>query len=417
MTNYKNDLPLYAEQITVNQEVEQIQQVLSQFKQPVPSNFIELAQLNWMCSTQNWKEPVCERYNCLIKDEWKQVDIRHDLLEGLGLTKNIPYPVHISSVVLDKGLDRYFAYNVKDEKEIFLQKPFTVQNLEKDINKLFEIIANLEKELEKETQSFTHELKGEKQLGQSQKEFYRKKIQYLKDQLNQIQNKRDALPILPTLNDYLLLQTERDNLQITITQLNNLIREKDQELTTKNTQIANLNTQLNTANAQKLTLDEQNAITWTSLCLTALNNALVNANTSYLDSYQSYFNPNGVFHSSITGGLTKYGRMNSIVNNLINTWNQTRNQINSRNSLITSHQSQISSLNSQLTTTRNELKKEQEWWDKWINDWGSSFSVWTVNGSSRLQVSYKVRDARFGFGETYQIKDFLKEIYQYYRDK
>jgi len=49
-----------------------------------------------------------------------------------------------------------------------------------------------------------------------------------------------------------------------------------------------------------------------------MNNALANSNVSYLDSYQSYFNSSGIFYPSVAGGLAKYGRMQSIVTNLIN---------------------------------------------------------------------------------------------------
>jgi hypothetical protein len=52
MTNYKNNLPPYVEEQIINEEVINIQQILNQFKQPVPAEFIELKQLNRMCSTQ-----------------------------------------------------------------------------------------------------------------------------------------------------------------------------------------------------------------------------------------------------------------------------------------------------------------------------------------------------------------------------
>lgn len=150
----KNNIPPYAEEITINQ----VEETLSNFKQPIPNGFVELEQLNWMCSTQGWKESICERYNCLINGEWKQVDICHTLLEKLELAKNIPYPVYISPDVLEKGLDRYFAYNVENEEEIFLEKSFTIENLEEDISKLFEKI----KELEKENKKLKDELAKEK---------------------------------------------------------------------------------------------------------------------------------------------------------------------------------------------------------------------------------------------------------------
>ena len=139
-------IPPYAEEITINQ----VQETLSNFNQLIPEGFVELKQLNWMCSTQGWKEPACERYNCLINDEWKQVDIRHTLLERLGITNNIPHPVYVSPAILDRGVDRYLAYNVENEEEIFLQKSFTVENLEENINGLLEKIEELKRELEKE---------------------------------------------------------------------------------------------------------------------------------------------------------------------------------------------------------------------------------------------------------------------------
>jgi hypothetical protein len=394
MTNYKNNLPPYVEEQIINEEVINIQQILNQFKQPVPAEFIELKQLNRMCSTQGWKEPVCERYNCLVKGEWKQVDITHTLLEELELeTKNIPYPVHISPIVINNGIDRYLAYNVKNEKEIFLEKPFTVENLEENINELLDKIRDLEIEkgenqttirdlektkndwknewlnewrkkndLEKEIQLFIQELKGEKQLGQSQKKIYQQKIQRLQTQLNQIQNECDALPVLPTLTDYLLLQTERDNTRNhlgindlnnlpalpqgetltslltrpTLTQLIDLIREKDQELTTANATITQKNSQISTL------------------------------------------------------------------------------------------QTNYNNLNDELTTTRNELEKEQGWWDKWIGN--HEFLI--ASGAEKQQIVFWNNDPRppysqtkFVFvsktqGDSYEIARFIKtRIYPYYLNK
>ena len=102
MTSTKNNLPLFEEQTQlINEEQLSLQEILNQFKQPIPNSFIELEQLNWMCSTQSWKEPTCERYNCLINGEWKQIDISCTLLEKLELeAKNIPHSIHISPTVL-----------------------------------------------------------------------------------------------------------------------------------------------------------------------------------------------------------------------------------------------------------------------------------------------------------------------------
>jgi len=45
MTNTKNNLPPYAEEQTLKQEQKlTIEEILSQFPQPIPSNFVELGQ-------------------------------------------------------------------------------------------------------------------------------------------------------------------------------------------------------------------------------------------------------------------------------------------------------------------------------------------------------------------------------------
>ena len=49
-----DNLPPYAEQITINEEIERIEQILSQFKQPIPSNFVELEQLKWTRGINSW---------------------------------------------------------------------------------------------------------------------------------------------------------------------------------------------------------------------------------------------------------------------------------------------------------------------------------------------------------------------------
>jgi len=70
-------------------------------------------------------------------------------LEKLELeAKNIPYPIYISPAVLDKGLDQYFAYNIENEKEIFLQQPLGIDNLEQNLSKLFKKAEEIQKTLE-----------------------------------------------------------------------------------------------------------------------------------------------------------------------------------------------------------------------------------------------------------------------------
>ena len=53
MTNYKNDLPIYAEEQKIKEEQLNLVEMLNQFKQLVPSEFIQLETKgrNYMCST------------------------------------------------------------------------------------------------------------------------------------------------------------------------------------------------------------------------------------------------------------------------------------------------------------------------------------------------------------------------------
>jgi hypothetical protein len=327
-----DNLPQFFEELKLKEETTlTFQDLINQFKQQIPANFIclEIKEKNYQCSTTGWKEPVCERYGFTYNNKWVQLDIPHLLLEKLNLEKgeNLPASFYLEPNLLKKEL--ICGGITIQEGEIILVSP------NKIIIKDQAIQTEPNTEIEEELRKLRGELETQKQ-------------------------------------NYLDLERQKNG---EITELRNQLNEKKQELVQKNAQIATLN-------SQKLTIDEQNAITWTQVCITAMNNALTSSNTSYLDSYQSYFNPNGVFSSSVAGGLTKYGRMYNVITNLINAWNQTRTQINSRNSLITNYQSQISSLN-------NELKKEQDWWDKWIDD--SELSG-TGNHRSGRPFIYAVED-------------------------
>jgi hypothetical protein len=53
---------------------------------------LETQSKNYMCSTQGWKEPICERYGFSYEGEWVQIDIPHTLLKELGLLPNEDIP-------------------------------------------------------------------------------------------------------------------------------------------------------------------------------------------------------------------------------------------------------------------------------------------------------------------------------------
>ena len=131
MTNTKNNLPLYEEQKQIIQEEQlNLQQILAQFKQLVPADFIELKTLgeNYMRSTPSaWPKPICGRYSFLNGEEWITLDITHSLLTELEieLGQDIPYPVYISPLALKKE-EVCKGITIEDKKEIFIQKPLII---------------------------------------------------------------------------------------------------------------------------------------------------------------------------------------------------------------------------------------------------------------------------------------------------
>lgn len=207
-------LPPYAEQITVNEEVERIEQTLNKFDQLVPEGFTELGQpKKYWGSTEGLDKLLCERYTFKCDNKSHTLDISQELSDKLKLTPKDNFCVkeEVLSRLPEEG-----GITINNEQEIFLKKSFTVENLEADINKLLDKIK---------------ELKREKGEGQG-----------VVDNLQNLLgiNNLNNLPTLlggETLTSLLARPT--------LTQLNDLSREKDQELTTKNTQIANLTQQVN----------------------------------------------------------------------------------------------------------------------------------------------------------------------------
>jgi hypothetical protein len=171
-------LPPYAEQITINPEVEQIQETLRQFKQLVPEDFIKVETDYNFTTKSKWSKQLSERYSFEHEGEWFYIDIPHTIMESLELEKGeeIPYPFHLDPEVL-KRKPTCGGITINNEKEIFLEKPFTVENLEEDIAGYYEKINELKSELKKWTDQFP---------GQTPKEV-QKKIDNLQQELKKEQ--------------------------------------------------------------------------------------------------------------------------------------------------------------------------------------------------------------------------------------
>ena len=79
-----------------------------------------------MCSTEGWKEPICERYGFTYEEKWIQLDITCELMKKLELKKgkNVVYPVYVNSELLNREPE-FGGINLKEAEEIFLLKPLT----------------------------------------------------------------------------------------------------------------------------------------------------------------------------------------------------------------------------------------------------------------------------------------------------
>ena len=151
-----NNTPPYAEEQKQLIEEEQLslQEILSQFNYPVPSGFVKLGQpRKYWGSTEGLEKTICERY--VFKYDGKSItlDIAQELSNKLELTSKENF--HIKEEVLSHSPEEG-GITIENEKEIFLEKPFTIQNLERDINKLFELIKKLEGERGENQETITN---------------------------------------------------------------------------------------------------------------------------------------------------------------------------------------------------------------------------------------------------------------------
>lgn len=201
MTNYKNDLPPYAEEIKIEQPTAQqvIQEILNKFKQPVPDKFVKLKveEGNYQFSTNpKWKEKVpCERYGFSYlednQEKWIQIDIPHTLLENLEIAKgeDITHPLYLSPKVAKKK-DIRGAKTIEKEEEIFIDKPVSENGAERqliksltELEELREKVKELKEGNEEENKKITD---LEERLKKWEKTFFG-------ENASQVQNRIDGL--------------------------------------------------------------------------------------------------------------------------------------------------------------------------------------------------------------------------------
>jgi len=156
MTNYKNDLPLYAEEQTIQQKIK------------IPSNFIELGQpKKYWGSTEGLDKPLCQRYNFKHNDKTVVLDISQKLIEKFGLKEK---EIHSFGAYINKDLLKKTpeegGITVDNEKDIICQTEGIILFQEKEIQvdftsgEITDLKQKLKKseELSQETQKFLERL-------------------------------------------------------------------------------------------------------------------------------------------------------------------------------------------------------------------------------------------------------------------
>jgi len=338
MRHDNNNLPPFAEQIftptesVIGEQIEQqnIQEILDEFKQIVPSNFIKL-EINYMCSTTDWKEPICERYGFLINGEWKQIDITQELMKKLGLEKgNINYPFYLNNETLNK-VSTYGAITIENETEIFLDRPLTINNLETELKRIFA------------------------------------EIEILKTKISELENNNQNQQ-----NSIIDLQQERDNLIIRVSQLEDLLT---QTQTNSESEIKKLKDWIKQVKFELVPLFWPNSVCTED---TPTAEILVREIKTKINNLTSEVNR-----------LSQRPTEEQLQEN-----QRQINELNNRLSNLTQQNSakeiQIINLTNERVRLREELERERGWWEKWIND-GKELMIFEKGdyGGDRIDIRIK----------------------------
>jgi len=184
----KNPIPQVEEQQFLNEEQQTIQKILNDFKQPIPSNYVKLKveEGNYQFSTSSkWKDkPNYERYGFYLEEDeekWVQIDIPHNLVENLEIEKgdDITYPIYLTIDISQKKLVRG-AYTIENEEEVFIDKPVSEKNVEKELMKRLKELEKLRKQVNE-----LENLKHEKVNLEEKVNDYKKTIQEKDEEINE----------------------------------------------------------------------------------------------------------------------------------------------------------------------------------------------------------------------------------------
>ncbi|MCE8164145.1 MAG: hypothetical protein I3274_08160 [Candidatus Moeniiplasma glomeromycotorum] len=352
MTRLDNNIPPFAEEVKINSEAEQIQEILNKFKQPIPNNFIQI-ETEYLCSTKlNWKgKPLSERYGFDYEGEWKQIDIPHTLMESLELEKgkDIPHFLYLAPNVLNRS-ETYKGITIESEEEIFLEKSFTANNLDKELTKLFEKIEKLEEEKELK-QEIVKGLKQEIEEIKGLKNIWRNKFLEEKEsngrefqtQINELAQERDDIQQI--LNKK---RTEIDDLKNKINRLNNTLQTNRQEKDRIKNEKNNLQDRLNQTQTEQN--DLQNQVNQLTNQINGLNQQLTDL-TNERNDYQNKWD----------GADEKLGQKQEIIRDYL--WKieeLEREKERLENDWQNRHQQELAQKDNEITRLKNQIIKVEE---------------------------------------------------------
>lgn len=227
--------PLYVEEVKIEDQT-YLDQVLNKFRNPVPSDFIQLETKNgrnYVHDASDWRDDlVCERYVFLVNGKLKYFDISVTLLEKLGLKRKeqISCSVYISPTVLNKreDIDNFGAYTIDSESDIFLDQPLTLNTLETQLTRWLEEITSLKLQLQTLKLSQTSNQKTLNSL-QEDKETTNLRLQELEISLTKLKEWNNLLKfeLVPLFWPHAIYTEDTPSAEVLIEKIKELFSEKD----------------------------------------------------------------------------------------------------------------------------------------------------------------------------------------------
>lgn len=248
-------LPIFFNELKIKEETT-FQDLIAQFKQSVPNNFIQLepAKKNNWGSTEGLDKPLCERYLFVWESKRIWLDIPHELMEKLKLPfgKTCPWSFYLDPEVLKKD-ETEGAITIENEEEFILDHPNKITLKDQEIQtepneEEFNKLNKLKEELKTQKQNY---LDLERQKNGEITELrnqLNEKEQELKKWTDQFPNSQTPETVQGIIN---ALTSQLSNANSQVSAWQNNYNSLSLQISQKNTQINNLTSQVNSLQANK----------------------------------------------------------------------------------------------------------------------------------------------------------------------